>query len=145
MKSQQKHLRNGVAALRAARQWSQERLATVAGISRAEVSAVETGRLVPSTTVALALAKALSATVESLFDVADDEPARWAESAPRQGWPFWEATVGAARVRYPIEATGIGTIAHDGVSAGSRRCALAAIAMLEVVRLSKKFDRSGKG
>lgn len=50
---------------------SQEELARRAGVSRQAYAAVETGRSVPSTEVALRLARALKATVEDLFSLAE--------------------------------------------------------------------------
>ncbi len=61
---------NGGVRLRAARQargYSQQQLAGMAGVSRQAVSAVEAGHSDPSLRVALALASALSVTVEELF------------------------------------------------------------------------------
>ncbi|MEE9247213.1 MAG: substrate-binding domain-containing protein [Dehalococcoidia bacterium] len=48
---------------------SQERLARVAGISRQAYASIEAGRSVPSTEVALRVARALMSTVESLFSL----------------------------------------------------------------------------
>src|ERR1700740_38259 len=61
--------RNG-ANLRLARQargFSQQQLASMAGVPRQAVSAVESGHSDPSLRVALALAQALGMTVEELF------------------------------------------------------------------------------
>jgi putative molybdopterin biosynthesis protein len=54
-------------ALRQARGYSQQQLASMAGVSRQAVSAVEAGHSDPSLRVALALASALGVTVEELF------------------------------------------------------------------------------
>src|SRR5215470_2916449 len=56
-----------IAQYRTRRGWSQARLADESGVSRTEISAVETGRLVPSVAVALKLASALGEPVEALF------------------------------------------------------------------------------
>ena len=56
--------------LRLARQgrgFSQQQLATMAGVSRQAVSAVESGLSDPSLRVALALSRALGLTVEEVF------------------------------------------------------------------------------
>ena len=58
---------------------SQDELARRAGVSRQAYGAVESGRAVPSTEVALRLAKALRTTVEALFSLAD-APARMVEA-----------------------------------------------------------------
>lgn len=61
---------NGGVSLRLARQasgFSQQQLATMAGVSRQALSAVESGRSDPSLRVALALARMLGMSVEELF------------------------------------------------------------------------------
>ena len=58
---------NSLRVFRSRAGWSQAELGRSAGLSRAEISAIETGRLVPSTAAALALASALGCTVEALF------------------------------------------------------------------------------
>ena len=52
---------------RQARGFSQQQLASMAGVSRQAVSAVESGHSDPSLRVALALAQALGLSVEELF------------------------------------------------------------------------------
>jgi putative molybdopterin biosynthesis protein len=59
--------------LRLARGWSQTRLGELAGITRQSVHAIESGRSIPSTEVALRLAEGLDVPVESLFGI--DRPA----------------------------------------------------------------------
>ena len=67
--SEQRQLQNQVRAYRIGRGWSQEELAVRAGISRAGVSAIEMGRLVPSASAVLALAAAFECRVEDLFSL----------------------------------------------------------------------------
>ncbi len=50
---------------------TQVELATLAGVSRKTINTVENGVFVPSTTLALALARALETTVEGLFWLTD--------------------------------------------------------------------------
>ncbi len=50
---------------------TQVELATMAGVSRKTINTVENGVFVPSTTLALALARALGTTVEGLFWLTD--------------------------------------------------------------------------
>lgn len=111
-------LRNCVKERRTARGWSQEELAQRSGISRAGVSAIEIGRLVPSTAAALALAKALECRVEDLFSLTaptDAAPAwAWAPS-PSSPQRYWHATVAGRKLLYPVENTCGGQAAHDGV------------------------------
>ncbi len=75
---------------------SQQGLATMAGISRQAYAALESGRATPSTEVALRLARALGAQVDSLFSLAEEPPrttradlvgAAEAEEAAGSGWP----------------------------------------------------------
>src|SRR5262245_58841865 len=60
-----------VRAVRVAAGLSQEALASRAGISRQAYLAIESGRSVPSTEVALRLARTLGHTVEDLFRLPD--------------------------------------------------------------------------
>src|ERR1700755_541492 len=59
---------------RQARGFSQQQLASMAGVSRQAVSAVEAGHSDPSLRVAFALAQALGMTVEEVFGPADLAP-----------------------------------------------------------------------
>jgi prepilin-type processing-associated H-X9-DG protein/prepilin-type N-terminal cleavage/methylation domain-containing protein len=97
--------------------WSQDELARRAGISRTAVSAIEVARLAPSVTAALSLAKALSTTVEALF-----EPGRvaaeWAWPAAQSPTRYWLAEVNGRLLRYPSESGSIGVVPHDGVFPG---------------------------
>jgi molybdate-binding protein/DNA-binding XRE family transcriptional regulator len=107
-------LDNDVRAFRARLGWSQEELARRAGISRAGISAIEVGRLVPSTAAALALASALGCSVESLFRLSRDEPQAWACGAPSGPCRYWRAEVGGRKYLYPVEVSPLGLLAHDG-------------------------------
>jgi len=78
---------NGV-RLRLARQargFSQQQLATMAGVSRQAVSAVESGLSDPSLRVALALSRSLGLTVEEMFGPATSEPRVVARPLARLG------------------------------------------------------------
>jgi putative transcriptional regulator len=57
---------------RAKRDLTQAQLADLSGITRKSVNAIESGRMVPSTILALKLARTLGVTVEELFSI---EPA----------------------------------------------------------------------
>jgi molybdate-binding protein/transcriptional regulator with XRE-family HTH domain len=108
---------------REARRWSQDELARRAKISRTEVSAIETGRTVPSTAVALRLARALGQTVESVFSVAGEgQEAEWAWAPNAASGRFWTAEVAGRTLRYPVEASARATLPHDGrIPAASAR------------------------
>jgi len=109
---------NRVREARAQRGWSQDELAGRSRLSRAEVSAIETERVVPSTAVALALAGALGSRVEDLFALTPalrGDRSAWAWTAGRER-RYWQATVGGRVLRYPVESTAMGTLMHDGVA-----------------------------
>ena len=71
---------------RSARGLSQAELAELVGVTRQSIIAIEAGRYVPNTTVALKLARALSRRVEELFRLSDDEEQAdvvvWGKPAP---------------------------------------------------------------
>lgn len=110
---------NRLVKLRQAHHWTQEEVARRAGLSRPEISAIETGRLVPSVAAALQLARAFECAVEELFALAALERSgtRWA-SPPRERGRFWQAKVLDTTVRYPAEVTPIGLMPHDGLARG---------------------------
>ena len=60
-------LANNLKALRTERGWTQAELADRAGVSRKTINTVENGVFVPSTVIALKLARAFGVTVEDLF------------------------------------------------------------------------------
>lgn len=97
--------------------WSQQQLADRSGLSRAEISAIETGRVVPSTAAALSLARAFDCSVEALFSLREMnlQAARWAWNPPRSSGRFWQARVRGQTLLFPSEPTLAGTLTHDGV------------------------------
>lgn len=64
-------LRNTLKAHRARLNLTQEDLATLAGVTRKTINTIENGRFVPSTTLALTLARILRLRVEDLFSLDD--------------------------------------------------------------------------
>lgn len=60
-------LANSVREAREAKGWTQAELAERIGVSRKTVNTVENGVFVPSTVIALKLARALGEPVEALF------------------------------------------------------------------------------
>lgn len=64
-------LTNTLREAREARGWTQAQLADAIGVSRKTVNTVENGVFVPSTVVALKLARALERPVEALFSLRD--------------------------------------------------------------------------
>src|SRR5712691_553276 len=63
----------GLRAVRGERGFTQDELARRSGISRQALNAIELGRAVPSTAIALDLARVLGCSVEDLFWI-DDRP-----------------------------------------------------------------------
>jgi molybdate-binding protein/DNA-binding XRE family transcriptional regulator len=118
-------LENDVRATRLRLGWSQEELASRSGVSRAGISAIETGRLVPSTAAALALSSAMGSTVEALFRLPGTRPGTggedWAWPPPASPWRYWRAEVGGRLYLYPVEVSPLGLVPHDGTAGeGSR-------------------------
>ncbi len=67
-------LRNRLKVARAERNLSQEQLASLAGVTRQTISSLETGQYVPSTLLALVLARRLEKRVEDLFYLEEESP-----------------------------------------------------------------------
>jgi molybdate-binding protein/DNA-binding XRE family transcriptional regulator len=114
--SEQRQLQNQVRTRRISRGWSQEELAQRAGISRAGVSAIEMGRLVPAATAVLALAAALDCRVEDLFSLVGQGQGagQWAWQPAGEPCRYWHADVARRRLLYPVEPTCV-PLAHQGV------------------------------
>lgn len=101
------------------RGWSQDQLAAQSGIPRSSISAIEAGRLTPSVTAALAVARALECSVEELFGTSSVET-----PVPCQSWAwvpqvdvsrYWEAEVQGRKWLYPVEPLPGASWAHDGI------------------------------
>jgi molybdate-binding protein/DNA-binding XRE family transcriptional regulator len=115
--AKQPSLENRLRALRVGRGWSQEDVARLSGLSRTGISAIETSRLVPSAAAALALAAVFECRVEDLFHLPRAEPqqAAWAWPPQRDPSRYWHAQVAGQTRLYPVEATPLGVVQHDGV------------------------------
>jgi molybdate-binding protein/DNA-binding XRE family transcriptional regulator len=113
-------LENDVRASRIRLGWSQEELAGRSGVSRAGISAIETGRLVPSTAAALALAAAMGTSVEALFRLPGTRARaggdEWAWPPPSLPCRYWRAEVGGRGYLYPVEVSPLGLVPHDGTA-----------------------------
>lgn len=107
---------------RKSRGWSQQELAQRCSLSRAEVSAIETGRVIPSTAAALALAHAFDCSVEQLFGLKEtgQQAIQWAWRPKDASGRFWRARVGGRTLLFPTESTRIGTLPSDGVCKDGR-------------------------
>lgn len=114
--AEQHQLQNRVRARRIGQGWSQEELAARTGISRAGISAIEMGRLVPLATAVLALARAFDCRVEELFTLAGNKStgANWAWAPRRETCRYWHANVAGQTWMYPCEEV-FAPRAHDGV------------------------------
>lgn len=62
-------LKNTLKVQRAVRDLTQAQLAELSGMTRKSINAIETGNMVPSTILALKLARALGVGVEDLFSL----------------------------------------------------------------------------
>lgn len=119
--------RTRLRATRVARGLSQQDLAARCGITRQSVGAIESGRYVPNTGVALALARALACRVEELFSLPEEAPALPVEMAEPASGAAARLAVAAVRGRLVAHPLGAerelhgGFLAADAVLAGDPR------------------------
>lgn len=108
--------RNRVRELRTQARLTQADLAQRAGISRTSVTAIESRRLVPSVTTAIALAEALGTKVEMLFGRTPptEQSAQWIGDFPQSGRNFWQAEVDGQSWMYPATSTPMLALPPDG-------------------------------
>lgn len=66
-------MKNLIKVERAKKNWTQAILAEKIGVSRQAVNAIETGKFVPSTILALRMAIVFETNVESIFQLEKDE------------------------------------------------------------------------
>jgi putative transcriptional regulator len=62
-------MHNKVKEVRIAKEMTQQELADLLGVSRQTIFSIETGKYVPSTILALKIAKAFNKSVEKLFEL----------------------------------------------------------------------------
>jgi len=62
-------MKNTIKVERAKKNWTQEDLADKIGVSRQSVNSIETGKFIPSTVLALKMAKVFGTTVELIFQL----------------------------------------------------------------------------
>lgn len=108
-------LENNIRNKREKQGWSQQELADRAGLSRTGISAIEAGRLIPSTAAALTLAAAFRCRVEDLFVLAGNETVQWAWPPQEEPVRYWRALVGSRQLLYPVEVNAVGRMPHDGI------------------------------
>lgn len=70
---EEKLLTNTLKVQRAKKDLTQEQLAQIVGVTRKTINTVEKGKYVPSTYLALKLAKVLEVPVEELFQLQEDK------------------------------------------------------------------------
>lgn len=66
-------MKNNIRVARAEMRITQQRLADEAGVSRQTINAIESGRFVPSTVLALKIARIFSRPVEEIFQLDDED------------------------------------------------------------------------
>lgn len=66
-------MKNTIKVERAKKNWTQEDLAGKIGISRQSVNSIETGKFIPSTVLALKMAKVFGTPVELIFQLEKDD------------------------------------------------------------------------
>lgn len=66
-------MKNTIKVERAKKNWTQAELAERIGISRQAMNSIETGKFVPSTLLALKMAKVFGTSVEKIFQLEDSD------------------------------------------------------------------------
>lgn len=66
-------MKNRIRVERAEVRMTQQQLADAVGVSRQTIHAVETGRFIPSTVLALKIARCFSKPVEAIFELDDED------------------------------------------------------------------------
>lgn len=66
-------MKNLIKVERAKKNWTQAMLAEKTGVSRQTINSIETGKFIPSTLLALKIAKAFEISVESVFQLEDGD------------------------------------------------------------------------
>ena len=66
-------MKNSIRVFRAERRMTQQQLAEAVGVSRKTVNAIESGRFIPSTVLALKVARLFGKPVEDIFILEDED------------------------------------------------------------------------
>lgn len=66
-------MKNRIRVERAERRMTQQQLADAIGVSRQTINAIEAGKFIPSTLLALKMAREFAKSVEELFQLEEDE------------------------------------------------------------------------
>jgi molybdate-binding protein/DNA-binding XRE family transcriptional regulator len=96
--------------------FTQADLATRAGVSRPSITAIEQGRIAPSVTTAVSIARALQSSVETVFAAGSECSPQWAWTPPQPTWRAWHAEVADVPWLIPVEGTAVAPAVHDVVA-----------------------------
>ena len=66
-------MKNTIRVARAERRMTQQELADTAGVSRQTINAIESGKFIPSTVLALKSARTVEKSVEEIFQLEDED------------------------------------------------------------------------
>jgi len=66
-------MKNNIRVERAIKKITQEQLANLVGVSRQSINAIEAGKYVPSTVLALKLARVFEKPVEEIFELEEED------------------------------------------------------------------------
>lgn len=66
-------MKNKIRVARAEVRMTQQQLADAAGVSRQTINAIESGKFVPSTVLALKMARIFGKPVEDIFELEDED------------------------------------------------------------------------
>ena len=66
-------MKNSIRVFRAERRMTQQQLAEAVGVSRQTVNAIESGKFIPSTVLALKVARLFGKPVEQVFILEDED------------------------------------------------------------------------
>ncbi len=66
-------MKNNIRVERAIRKITQQDLAVIVGVSRQAINAIELGKYIPSTVLALKIARFFGKSVEEIFQLDDDD------------------------------------------------------------------------
>lgn len=66
-------MKNKIRVARAEVRMTQQQLAEAAGVSRQTINAIESGKFVPSTVLALKMARIFEKPVEEIFELEDED------------------------------------------------------------------------
>lgn len=66
-------MKNTIRVARAERRMTQQELADTAGVSRQTINAIESGKFIPSTVLALKIARTFEKSVEEVFQLEDED------------------------------------------------------------------------